>query len=220
SYSSGPLTPRNYSQGSSRNAECSNCKHLRGKISLVKATMEMHMHPEQHTVNSVALFHEVLNEMEKLNLEYELRMKCKDMKKIYKYFKAKMPTPLENEVDIYVDALGIALEDGKFRTGEYISLVHDYFSELKARMDAFNPSQTPSYSNKNLENFMEWLKRSRPKLDDFLKRYGKSQNPKSGQTTKVEQTGDESNGVNTPYAKNKKAERNKGNKGKKGKSKK
>ncbi|GJU31942.1 hypothetical protein Tco_1175531 [Tanacetum coccineum] len=41
---------------------------LRGKISVLKATMEMHMHPEQHTVNSAALFHEVLNEMEKLDL--------------------------------------------------------------------------------------------------------------------------------------------------------
>ncbi|GJZ23125.1 transposase, MuDR, MULE transposase domain protein [Tanacetum coccineum] len=69
SYSSGPLTPPNYYPGSSRNAECSNCKHLRGKISVLKATMEMHMHPEQHTVNSAALFHEVLNEMEKLDLE-------------------------------------------------------------------------------------------------------------------------------------------------------
>ncbi|GJT16846.1 hypothetical protein Tco_0875552 [Tanacetum coccineum] len=69
SYSSGPSTPSNYSPGSSRNAECSNCKHLRGKISVLKATMEMHMHPEQHTVNSAALFHEVLNEMEKLDLE-------------------------------------------------------------------------------------------------------------------------------------------------------
>ncbi|GJU32848.1 hypothetical protein Tco_1176437 [Tanacetum coccineum] len=70
SYSSGPSTPPNYSPGSSRNAECSNCKHLRGKISVLKATMDMHMHPEQHTVNSAALFHEVLNEMEKLDLEY------------------------------------------------------------------------------------------------------------------------------------------------------
>ncbi|GJS73540.1 hypothetical protein Tco_0706381 [Tanacetum coccineum] len=69
SYSSGPSTPPSYSQGSSRNRECSNCKHLRGKISVLKATMEMHMHPEQHTVNSTALFHEVLNEMEKLDLE-------------------------------------------------------------------------------------------------------------------------------------------------------
>ncbi|GKC22593.1 reverse transcriptase domain-containing protein, partial [Tanacetum coccineum] len=68
-YSSGPSTPTNYSLGSSRNRECSNCKHLRGKISVLKATMEMHMHPEQHTVNSAALFHEVLNEMEKLDLE-------------------------------------------------------------------------------------------------------------------------------------------------------
>nr|GEX05977.1 hypothetical protein [Tanacetum cinerariifolium] len=69
SYSSGPSTPPNYSLGSSRNAKYSNCKHLRGKISVLKATMNMHMHPEQHTVNSAALLHEVLNEIEKLNLE-------------------------------------------------------------------------------------------------------------------------------------------------------
>ncbi|GJU16455.1 hypothetical protein Tco_1144421 [Tanacetum coccineum] len=69
SYSSGPSTPPSYSSGSSRNGECSNCKHLRGKISVLKATMDMHMHPEQHTINSAALFHKVLNEMEKLDLE-------------------------------------------------------------------------------------------------------------------------------------------------------
>ncbi|GKE69621.1 hypothetical protein Tco_1527693 [Tanacetum coccineum] len=69
SYSSGPSTPPNYSPGSSRNAECSNCKHLRGKISVLKATLDMHMHPKQHTVNTAVLLHEVLNEMEKLNLE-------------------------------------------------------------------------------------------------------------------------------------------------------
>nr|GEX42410.1 hypothetical protein [Tanacetum cinerariifolium] len=69
SYSSGPSTPTNYSLGSSRNAECSNCKHVRGKISVLKATIDMHMHPEQHTVNSAAVLHEVLNEMEKLDLE-------------------------------------------------------------------------------------------------------------------------------------------------------
>nr|GEW92294.1 hypothetical protein [Tanacetum cinerariifolium] len=57
SYSSGPSTPPNYSLGSSRNAECSDCKHLRGKICVLKATMNMHMHPEQHTVNSAALLH-------------------------------------------------------------------------------------------------------------------------------------------------------------------
>ncbi|GKC83890.1 hypothetical protein Tco_1139607 [Tanacetum coccineum] len=65
----GPSTPPNYSPGSSRNAECSNCKHLREKISVLKATMDIHMHPEQHTVNSAALLHEVINEMEKLDLE-------------------------------------------------------------------------------------------------------------------------------------------------------
>nr|GEV56240.1 hypothetical protein [Tanacetum cinerariifolium] len=68
-YSSGPSTPPNYSSGTSRNAECSNCKRLRGKMSVLRATMNMHMHPEQHTVNSVALLHEVLNETEKLDLE-------------------------------------------------------------------------------------------------------------------------------------------------------
>nr|GEX87950.1 hypothetical protein [Tanacetum cinerariifolium] len=69
SYSSGSSTPPNYSLGSSRNAECLNCKHLREKISVLKATMNMHMHPKQHTVNSAALLHVVLNEMEKLDLE-------------------------------------------------------------------------------------------------------------------------------------------------------
>ncbi|GJW75694.1 hypothetical protein Tco_0135064 [Tanacetum coccineum] len=69
SYSSGLSTPTNYFLGSSRNGECSNYKHLHGKISVLKATMDMHMHPEQHIVNSAALFHEVLNEMEKLDLE-------------------------------------------------------------------------------------------------------------------------------------------------------
>nr|GEV18195.1 hypothetical protein [Tanacetum cinerariifolium] len=69
SYSLGPSIPPNYSPGSSRNAECSNCKHLRGKISVLKATMNMHMHLEQHTVNSAALLHEVLNEMEEIDLE-------------------------------------------------------------------------------------------------------------------------------------------------------
>nr|GEZ33478.1 hypothetical protein [Tanacetum cinerariifolium] len=69
SYSSGPSTLPNYSSGSSRNAECSNCKHLRGKISVLMATLNMHMHPEQHTVNSAALLHEVLNEIENFDLE-------------------------------------------------------------------------------------------------------------------------------------------------------
>ncbi|GKE63090.1 hypothetical protein Tco_1513457 [Tanacetum coccineum] len=66
SYSSGPSTPQIYSPGSSRNAECSNCKQLRGRISVLKATMEIHMHLEQHTLNLAALLHKVLNEMEKL----------------------------------------------------------------------------------------------------------------------------------------------------------
>nr|GFB18138.1 hypothetical protein [Tanacetum cinerariifolium] len=43
SYSSGLSTLPNYSSLSSRNAECSNYKHLREKISVLKATMNMHM---------------------------------------------------------------------------------------------------------------------------------------------------------------------------------
>nr|GFA34154.1 hypothetical protein [Tanacetum cinerariifolium] len=46
SYSLGPSTPTNYSLRSSRNAECSNCKRLCEKIRVLKATMDMHMHPE------------------------------------------------------------------------------------------------------------------------------------------------------------------------------
>ncbi|GKE76684.1 hypothetical protein Tco_1542804 [Tanacetum coccineum] len=65
----GSLTPQSYSLGSSRNAECSNCKHLLDKITVLKATVEMYMHPEQHTVNSAALLHEVYNDMGKLDLD-------------------------------------------------------------------------------------------------------------------------------------------------------
>nr|GEV17272.1 hypothetical protein [Tanacetum cinerariifolium] len=68
-YSLGALTPQSYSLGTSRNAECSNCKHLLDKITVLEATVDMYMHPKQHTVNSAALFHEVYNNMEKLDLE-------------------------------------------------------------------------------------------------------------------------------------------------------
>nr|GEY71104.1 UvrD-like helicase, ATP-binding domain, P-loop containing nucleoside triphosphate hydrolase [Tanacetum cinerariifolium] len=143
----------------------------------------------------------------------ELQMKWKDLKRIFFYF--------QNEFEIYVDTLATALEDGKFRTGEYVTLVHCVYSELKALLEAFT-SQTQITFKKKYENLMEWPERSGPKLDDFLKRYGKSQNVKCGKmvvperssTTEVEQTGDASNGVNTPYAKNKNREINKGKKGK------
>nr|GEU56494.1 hypothetical protein [Tanacetum cinerariifolium] len=68
-YSLGASTPQRYSLGTSRNAEYSNYKHLLDKITVLEATMDMYMHPEQHTVNSTALFHEVYNNMEKLDLE-------------------------------------------------------------------------------------------------------------------------------------------------------
>ncbi|GJR84996.1 hypothetical protein Tco_0209007 [Tanacetum coccineum] len=69
SYSPGPSTPPNYSLGTSRNAECSNYKLLIGRIKVLEETLEMYMHPEQHTLNSSALLPEVYNDMEKLGLE-------------------------------------------------------------------------------------------------------------------------------------------------------
>ncbi|GJS84989.1 hypothetical protein Tco_0751530 [Tanacetum coccineum] len=69
SYYPGSSTPQSYSPGSSRNAECSNCKHLHDKITVLKVTVEMYMHPEQHTINSAALLHKVYNDMGKLDLD-------------------------------------------------------------------------------------------------------------------------------------------------------
>nr|GEX42688.1 hypothetical protein [Tanacetum cinerariifolium] len=69
SYSPGFSTPQSYYPGSSKNAECSNWKHLLLKITVLKATVEMYMHPEQDIFNSAALLHEVYNDMRKLDLE-------------------------------------------------------------------------------------------------------------------------------------------------------
>ncbi|GJU31173.1 hypothetical protein Tco_1174762 [Tanacetum coccineum] len=68
-YSPRASTPQTYSPGTSRNAQCSNCKHLLDKITVLEATVDMYMHPEQHTLNLAALFHEVYNSMGKLDLE-------------------------------------------------------------------------------------------------------------------------------------------------------
>ncbi|GKA12935.1 hypothetical protein Tco_0692481 [Tanacetum coccineum] len=68
-YSPGALTPQSYSPRTSRNADCSNYKHLLDKIMVLEATVDMYMHTEQHMVNSAALFHEVYNNMGKLDLE-------------------------------------------------------------------------------------------------------------------------------------------------------
>nr|GEY40809.1 hypothetical protein [Tanacetum cinerariifolium] len=68
-YSSRSSSTPIYSPGASRNAECSNCKHLLDKITILEATVEMYKNPEQHTLNSAALPHEVYNDMGKLDLE-------------------------------------------------------------------------------------------------------------------------------------------------------
>nr|GEU80260.1 hypothetical protein [Tanacetum cinerariifolium] len=62
-YSPEASTPQSYSPRTSKNAECSNRKHLLDKITVLEATVDMYMHPEQHIVNSAALFHEVYNNM-------------------------------------------------------------------------------------------------------------------------------------------------------------
>nr|GEZ74722.1 hypothetical protein [Tanacetum cinerariifolium] len=49
SYSSGSITPQNHHSGTSISRGCSNSKHLLGKIKVLEAAVEMHMHPEQHT---------------------------------------------------------------------------------------------------------------------------------------------------------------------------
>nr|GEW90044.1 reverse transcriptase domain-containing protein [Tanacetum cinerariifolium] len=69
SYSSGSTTPQNHQSGTSISGGCSNCKHLLGKIKVLEAAVEMHMHPEQHTHNSTALLHELYNNMDNLGLE-------------------------------------------------------------------------------------------------------------------------------------------------------
>nr|GEV83492.1 syntaxin-52-like isoform X3 [Tanacetum cinerariifolium] len=67
-YSRGLSTPPSYSSGLSSNVECSNCKFLVGKI-VLEATLEMYMHPENHTLDSIALLHVLYNDMGKIGLE-------------------------------------------------------------------------------------------------------------------------------------------------------
>ncbi|GKB06825.1 reverse transcriptase domain-containing protein [Tanacetum coccineum] len=64
-----PSTPPIHYGGSPSNTECSNCKHLLGRIKVLQATLEMYMHPEQYTLNSASLLHDLNNDMKKLGLE-------------------------------------------------------------------------------------------------------------------------------------------------------
>ncbi|GJR37454.1 hypothetical protein Tco_1213138 [Tanacetum coccineum] len=78
----GPSTHPTYSLGPSgstlnlRKAECSNCKFLaekiktlEEKIKILEATVEMERHPENHTLESAAILHELYNDTGKLGLE-------------------------------------------------------------------------------------------------------------------------------------------------------
>nr|GEY76159.1 hypothetical protein [Tanacetum cinerariifolium] len=60
---------KNHQSGTSISGGCSNCKHLLGKIKVLEAAVEMHMHPEKNTRNSTALLHELHNDMDNLDLE-------------------------------------------------------------------------------------------------------------------------------------------------------
>ncbi|GKD90681.1 hypothetical protein Tco_1366188, partial [Tanacetum coccineum] len=74
----GPSTHPSYSPGPSRStlnlrkAECSNCKFLaekiktlEAKIKILEATLEMERHPENHTLESAAILHDMYNDMGK-----------------------------------------------------------------------------------------------------------------------------------------------------------
>ncbi|GJS30615.1 hypothetical protein Tco_0491235 [Tanacetum coccineum] len=76
SYSPRPSTSPSYSLGPSRNAECANCTLLIGKLHVLEATLEIHMHPEKHTIDSTALLHELYNDMEKFNEAILRKDKC------------------------------------------------------------------------------------------------------------------------------------------------
>ncbi|GJU16465.1 hypothetical protein Tco_1144431 [Tanacetum coccineum] len=49
--------------------ECLNCKVKDLKIKMLEARLEMERNPEDHTCQSAAILHELLNEMENLRVE-------------------------------------------------------------------------------------------------------------------------------------------------------
>ncbi|GJR88542.1 hypothetical protein Tco_0212553 [Tanacetum coccineum] len=75
SSSPGPSTPISYSLGLSGSvpslgkAKCSSCKFLAAKIKILEETLEMKMHPENHTLESPAILNELYNDKEKLDVE-------------------------------------------------------------------------------------------------------------------------------------------------------
>ncbi|PWA76709.1 Reverse transcriptase, RNA-dependent DNA polymerase [Artemisia annua] len=114
----------------------------------------------------------------------ELQLKLTALKEISEFITRKkgdlpsifsMESAMKTKLDLNVNALATALEDRKFCTGEDITLVFCEFSKLKVLLEAFDPSSQKlehSVFMKNLDGVLDWLDSSRPKLDDFLKRYG------------------------------------------------
>ncbi|GJT20531.1 phospholipase-like protein [Tanacetum coccineum] len=87
--SPGPSTPQSHSSGTSSRpshsprsaqnlgmAECSNCKFLaeriktlEARISVLEGQLEMERHPENHTLESAGILHEIYQGMRNLNME-------------------------------------------------------------------------------------------------------------------------------------------------------
>ena len=67
-YTAGPsVTQTRYTAGPSTstptNTECPNCIKLNHQIMVLNKMLEVYQHPNNHTIDSVALFHDLYNDM-------------------------------------------------------------------------------------------------------------------------------------------------------------
>ena len=67
-YTAGPsVSPTRYTAGTSTptppNTECPNCIKLNNQIMVLNKMLEVYKHPNNHTIDSVALFHDLYNDM-------------------------------------------------------------------------------------------------------------------------------------------------------------
>nr|GEW67502.1 hypothetical protein [Tanacetum cinerariifolium] len=113
-FSPTPSTPPTYYGGSSRNTKCSNCKYLLRRIKFLQATLEMYMHPEQHTLNLTLLLHDLNNDMKKL-------VEAKDNTRGIGYSSEGDAT---KKVDVHAGG-----HDNILTTQEYVKKVNENVSE-------------------------------------------------------------------------------------------
>ena len=67
-YTAGPsVSPTRYTAGTSTstppNTECPNCIKLNHQIMVLNKMLELYQHPNNHTIDSAALFHDLYNDM-------------------------------------------------------------------------------------------------------------------------------------------------------------